>query len=686
MTLSIHTNIPSLMAQSGASRAYDNIITNVERLSTGKRINSAKDDPSGIGMVARLTNLMGATTSSIKNISTVSTITEVADSTLDTATTMLQRMRELSVLSQNAATTDRSALQSELSGLVGQLDSMSSTTHYNTIRLLDGTFKDQLFQVGPSADDTLTLTLNSIKSDQLGVTNKASISALGNDEAIASGDLKINGTAIGASLSSYDSASSADKTYSAIAKVGAINALQATTGVTAKVNTNELHGTAMVGANDSGTITINGVDISVSSTTDLSSTRTAVATAINNQQGGTGVVATDTQADSTGIKLTAADGRNIVVAFSGITSAATGITSGSHYGGYTLSSSSNITIARGSNSSAATIDNSGLREGAYLTQTAALSSIANQQVAWSSGALTLNGLQIRDTRSADDSLSYWGKDVSSIAKVSAINASSLTTGVTAVADSTRVDGASMSLNSSVTGVITINNVNTASITTSASDSSANRLMVANAINSISGQTGVTAVDTGSDSNGVQLVATDGRNISVKLDSDLDQGNNGSKRTGLNATSTQTNFTGSFTLSSANAIDVDTMSPANFVSQVADIGSTGTYGSVETGMALNLINISTQAGGAAAQAAIDNAINQIGESRSSVGGVQNLLKYKDSNLDQLQVDYAVARSSLEDADFAAETTALARNKLIADAAFSVITQANQMPYVVLKLLE
>lgn len=676
MSLSIHTNLPSLMAQNSAQRAYDNIITNVERLSSGKRINSAKDDPSGIGMVARLTNLMGATTSSIANISTASTITQVADGTLSTATTMLQRMRELSVSSQNAATTNRDALQEELSGLVQQIDSLSQTTHYNSIRLLDGTFKDQLFQVGASAADTMTLTLNSIKSDHLGVSNKASVSAVGNGEALASGDITINGAAIGASLASYDTASTEDQTFSAIAKVGAINALQTTTGVSAQVNTNEVHGASMSGDADTGQMTLNGVTFNVSSSTDSAATRTAMVTAINNQEGMTGVLATDTQADSTGIKLTAEDGRNIIVSFTGIDGEDVGVTEGSHYGGYTLTSNSNIEIARGANSTAATMDNSGLREGEYLTQTAVLSSVANQQVAWDSGALMLNGIQIRDTRSADDALSYWGKDVSSVAKAAAINASTLVTGVTATVDTTRVDGQAMIAQNNKSGTIEINGVATAEITT-VNDESATRLLVVNAINSIKGQTGVSAYDTGSDTNGVQLSALDGRNISTAFTDQLTEA-----LTGVSAG----NFTGSFSLSSAAAIDVDTADTANFAAQVTDIGSTGTYGSVESGMALNLVDISSQAGAVAAQMAIDNAIDQLGEHRSKVGGIQNLLKYKDQNLDQLQVNYAVARSSIEDADFAAETTMLARNKLIADAAFSVITQANQLPYVVLKLLE
>lgn len=679
MSFSIHTNIPSIIARSNMNSLYDAMNTNVERLSSGKRINSASDDPSGIGMVSRMTNMIGAFDGAQQNISMATSIAQTAEDGMDSATDILQRMRELAVEANKSTytTADRATLDAELQTLVEELDKLSSQTVFNSNKLLDGSFANKTFQVGGDSSDTLSISINSIATKQLGVSNQAAISAVGNGEAIASGDLTINGTAIGASLASYDTASSTAKTFSAISKAGAINAVSSTTGVTATVNSNQAHGSAMTAAANPGAIHINGVSIAVTVTSDTTASRAAVVTAINNSTGQTGVVATDTNSSGTGVTLAASDGRNIDVAFTTVTSASTGVSSGTHYGSYTLTSSSTITIARGSNNEANDIDNSGLREGSYATQTAGLSSKANQQSAWTAGALTINSYQVRETSGADDGLSYWGQDKSSIAKAAAINAITANTGVTATADATKVDGANMSNTSAITNTITINNVATASITTDASDEATTRTAVADAINAITGQTGVTATNTNADTTGVQLTASDGRNISVVFGGSLT-----SIATGVSSG----NHTGSFTLSSAAAIDIGTTDPANFDSKVTDISNTGSYGSGSTGKALNTIDVTTLTNAATAQTAIDNAINQVGESRSELGATINRLDYKVTSLTSLSDNYKYARSGLEDADFAKESTELAKNQLISNAAFAMVAQANQIPGVVMKLLE
>src|SRR5262249_25333560 len=152
---------------------------------------------------------------------------------------------------------------------------------------------------------------------KLGSTQAASLSASNNGTAMGGGDVTLNGVAVGASIASSDTASSASASASAIAKVAAYNAVSSQTGVTATVNTNIAVGAAMTNAAGSGAVIVNGVTTDVVTlgglATDGTANRAALVTAINAKSGQTGVIATDSGLSTSGITLTAADGRNIVV-------------------------------------------------------------------------------------------------------------------------------------------------------------------------------------------------------------------------------------------------------------------------------------------------------------------------------------------------------------------------------------
>ncbi|MBX9849872.1 MAG: hypothetical protein K2X64_11305, partial [Rhodocyclaceae bacterium] len=186
----------------------------------------------------------------------------------------------------------------------------------------------------------------------------------GTTTALASGDIKINGVLIGASLSSYDTASSASQSASAIAKAAAINKAAGETGVTATAK-NELSGSAMTAAAAAGTITINGVTTdSFSTVSDTAKDRAATVDAINRISGRTGVVATDGGSDTLGVKLTAADGRNIVLSFTTLTAASTGVSAaGTFVGRVTLTSAGSIDLDRGTTATGTT--NIGIDAGVY---------------------------------------------------------------------------------------------------------------------------------------------------------------------------------------------------------------------------------------------------------------------------------------------------------------------------------
>ena len=193
-------------------------------------------------------------------------------------------------------------------------------------------------------------------ADTLGVSTKSGVSATATSAALSGGDIVINGTSIGASRASDDTASTANQSASAIVKAAAVNRASAETGVTAIVDENTAAGTAMTASVTAGTVVVNGTSISVETTADATLLCAAVVSAINAQSGLTGVTAVDSGDDALGVSLVAADGRNITTSFTGtLTAESTGLAAaGTKTGGFTLVASSdtseiNITGANLSN-------------------------------------------------------------------------------------------------------------------------------------------------------------------------------------------------------------------------------------------------------------------------------------------------------------------------------------------------
>jgi len=201
---------------------------------------------------------------------------------------------------------------------------------------------------------------------------------------------------------------------------------------------------------------------------------------------------------------------------------------------------------------------------------ASLTSIGKSTTAMAYGDLTINGVQVGPSLPTTDTLSFDNNGASAISKAAAINAVTAQTGVVATVSGTSVAGVAMSA-SSTSGTITINGVQTAGINTT-TDSSISRQTVVQAINNISSQTGVTAVDTGDSVHGVQLFAADGRNITVNLGSNLT-----AQTTGLNAAAagTPTTYSGTFQLSSPSNSPITLGSAVGGNIANADL-SAGTY--------------------------------------------------------------------------------------------------------------
>jgi flagellin len=362
MSTSINTNISALAAQGSLRKTGLAQDTSMERLSTGIRINSAKDDAAGLAISTRMTANIRGISAAIRNANDGISLTQTAEGSLNAIQDNLQRIRELAVQSSNTGnnTSDRSALNAESVQLIAEIDRVASNSKFNGINLLDGTFQNQTLQVGSGNDsnDRILLSIGNAKASALGVnpgtsflTTKSGTSVV-NTSALAIGDLSINGYQVGASLN--DGVSTATATGSGIAKANAINAISSQTGVTASVSATTTTGGAAAGTSTAATsandILINGVDIGIIGIAATAPQQaTQVAAAINAKSAQTGVTATFNTTDNK-ISLSAVDGRNIVVAQTAVGTTATGITAGTFTSTLTLTSNSSAGITVGGTS------------------------------------------------------------------------------------------------------------------------------------------------------------------------------------------------------------------------------------------------------------------------------------------------------------------------------------------------
>ncbi|MCD6663407.1 MAG: flagellin [Comamonas sp.] len=170
MAATINTNINSLNAQRNLSNTQNALSTAMERLSSGLRINSAKDDAAGLAISDRFTAQIRGMTQAARNANDGISLAQTAEGALAAATSVLQRIRELAVQSANAtnSASDRAALNAEVSQLTAELDRIAKTTQFNGQNLLDGSFTSSQFQVGANANQTIIATSANFSTNKYG--------------------------------------------------------------------------------------------------------------------------------------------------------------------------------------------------------------------------------------------------------------------------------------------------------------------------------------------------------------------------------------------------------------------------------------------------------------------------------------------------------------------------------------
>lgn len=704
----INTNLNALVSQESGRAANLKLSQSMERLSTGKRINSAKDDAAGLAISNRMTAQVRGISMAVRNANDAISMTQTAEGAYGQVNDILQRMRELAVqaASGTATNADRSSLQLEVSQLKQEIDHIAKTTNFNNINLLDGSASKVVIQTGANQVDKIDMSFTSVKTNHIGSDVQPSLTSYGGSlvatlGALADNDLTINGVSIGATSNEDDGISTASQSASAIAKVAAINRKSEETGVIASVAGTEVSGTKMTASALTGTVTINGYSTaSITTTTDAALNRKLVVSAINAISQATGVTAVDTDSDNNGIQLKAADGRNIAVSLSTLTEAATGVgTAGTYVGSYNLYSkdgSSPITIGtKEGNTQTNGVEKAGLRMGTYaageattMTRIRAMPTEGSKSLAsagtgtLSGHTLVINGVAIGAAVASDDTASYQTGDTttqsqrsaSAIAIAAAINKQTERTGVRAQAQQNVLRGASFTAGTT-TAKITLNGV---AISANTSDLA----NIIDAFNEKSGQTGVTASRY---NDALQLTAADGRNISIGASSATAVSLGlGSVTIGGETAASATTYYSTVKLSSDTAFTVDAgyEGTANF----EKLGfRKGTFGGAK-GDKIAEVDISTAKGANDAIRAIDAAINQVSAAQAKSGALNNRLDTIVNNLSEGLQNMSASRSRILDTDYASETTALARSQIISQAATAMLAQANQAPQSVLALLK
>lgn len=314
MALVINSNVLSLTAQRSLSGSNRGLATSIKRLSTGLRINSAKDDAAGLAIANRLEAELRGLGQAARNANDAISVAQTAEGAMSEASTILLRMRDLSVqaASDSNSASDRANLQKEITQLTSELDRISNTTAFNGQKLLDGTFQAKSFHIGAFADQTISVSLSDMDTTQMGSyetsgAGNMSASTLGQttNGVVASAGITISGK-LGACTTGAISANA-----EAVTVASEINGMAASTGVEATAKTTVTVGTL----SDSGSISFNlygkntsaqAISASVASTGDLS----AIADSINSFASSTGVTAA---VSGGSITLTQSEGYDITI-------------------------------------------------------------------------------------------------------------------------------------------------------------------------------------------------------------------------------------------------------------------------------------------------------------------------------------------------------------------------------------
>jgi flagellin len=630
MALTINTNLTALNAQRNLNNTQSTLNKSMQRLSTGLRINSAKDDAAGLAISNRMDSQVRGMNQAARNANDAISLAQTAEGAMNEVTSLLQRMREISVQASNAtySDSDRASLQNEMDQFFEEIDRIADSTTFNGISLLDGTSGTRTIQVGAQSGETVSMTLGSIKTGALHLNGYSAAGELN------SGRVGTVTTA-GLTINDVDIASAAATTAESAAT--AINAKTSLTGVSATAY-NIVEGNGNVSGITSG-LTINSDTVADSGSIE------ELVENINRDVSGV----TATLNSEGGVTLTNDTGANIVI------------------GGTADNSGLDDTFNNGAGAGiytgylALTDDNN---EAIEITATGGTTANLN---GWgfnaSTGSDSVTGGTVTSGALAAKDLLINGVDVGAVTgtsagdKAAAINAISDQTGVTASAETSQ----EFTLNFGVTPDATAITINGTAVDLSTVSN------LEQVIDEINGKVqGVVA----SAGEGGELVLTSASGL------DIDVAEDTTLFLGTGATDT---YSGQITLESSNGGDVVITGENTAYAGFAEQG--GADAVIGSGL-----SVGTVANANVAIERIDDALNNIATQRGNLGAIQNRLDSTISNLGSVAENLTAANSRILDADFASETAAMTKAQIMTQAGTAMLAQANQLPQTVLSLLQ
>ncbi len=661
-------NIGSLSASQFIQRNMTNQIKEItestERLSSGKRINNASDDPSLIGPISRLNAQILSLQESISNGGEGKLLSQTADSGLSSINNILARIRELAVQggSTTLTTADRNTLQVEIDAYLTEIDALTKLIKFNTIKLLDGTKDKVSFLVGETKDDIVSIDLVKSDSTALGLSGSSGVKEFTggrvtgftyNSNNLAASDIKINSqNALAANLT--DNLSSGNNTAAAL--VTAINANSNTHGATA-TGFNKLTSAAKSSLTMSNSFTINTNVISIQTSLEN------LVTEINQEAGG---VTATLNSDNT-ITLSNTTGNDIVIGGNAPTDA--GFTAGTYLGYIKLENVDGtfvkieaMTKANGYASNSGNIDDLarfGFNE--IDSSTVIRSDLVSTNALTASHDIKINDVAIGASDSA-----------SAAAKAISINAVSSSTNVTASGDNLVTLDLNFSEASTAASNISINGntINFGSVT--------NETETITAINNASiGDIVASANSSGevqlTSASGADIVIAHAGTAGVFIDGHTDA-------TGATITvDSSVTFKGQILLTHTAGdvikISGDDISELGFQAQASS--SASTPGSI--------ISVSSSSNATSALTTIDSAIDTIANTRAKFGASENTIDHRLNFLLDAKNNSSSRLSKIEDADFALETARLTKAQIMSKAASSMLAQANASGEVFLRLI-
>ena len=648
----VNTNVMSLNAQRQLGKSQSTQNEAMERLSSGLRINSAKDDAAGLAISTGMQSQIKGINQAVRNANDGVSMAQTAEGSMDEMTNILQRMRELSVQAANDtnSSSNRASIQKEVDQLYSELDRIAETTQFNGINLLDGSSGSTTLQIGANSGETLSFSIDAVTTKDLNLNAVSGTGDLnggrisGDDLALEAGDVTINGAALGAVAANAGADVIADE----------INKVQGLSGVEANAY-NIVEGTAGATGVTSG-LTI-GIDGGTGIAIEATSSMTDLVDVINRDVGG---VTASLNSDG-GLVLSNDTGKSIEIAG---TVAGSGLVADDYEGYVSLTSSDGeaIELGLGTAGTSTDIQALGFNE--------------------STGSDSITGSELdptADAIDASDAIQINGVDLGAVTgtsaadKAFAINAISDETGVTASAKTEVEYSYDGSLVAGTEGVI----INGSTITTSA-DMKLDELVTAiNTTTSNGGLQGVVA--SASDEGKLVLTSDSGADIAVDtaVSNVLGTITAGTAET-TGGKLTLTGEDGKDVIITSNAATEDAKETALTKLGLTDQG--GNSASVGVGL-----SVTTAANASNSIDRIDDALNKITDSRANLGAIQNRLGSTISNLENVSQNISAANSRIQDADFASETSKMSKAQILQQAGTSMLAQANASSQSVLSML-